>query len=95
MVEREVVHEFWRAHMHHPFGRLVDKKKRRLVRIIINMRMDDDEVGGIVRSDEPLLAVDVPFALDLAGGCFDAARVRTCIFLGDREGAAPIALNGR
>ena len=56
-------------------------------------REDHREVGDVAAGDERLLPVDHPLVTVSHGGGADVARVRAGAGLGDREAAAPSALD--
>src|SRR5579883_3325059 len=70
---------------------LVDEEERGLVRIAVDMGMDHEIVGVIAGGDEPLLAAEDVFAVDIVRAGSDEARIRACPGLGDGVGGPTLA----
>jgi hypothetical protein len=90
VLEHERVHVPRRPHEGHAGQRLVDEEHRRLRRIVVDMCVDEEEVGDVTRRHVPLRAVDHPAVAVAHGRGLDHRRVGARAGLGDRVGVASL-----
>src|SRR6266702_3539941 len=65
------------------------------VRTTVQLGLEEREVGGVVRGDVPLDAVQQVAVTVPAGGCLDRRHVGARALLGDRVALLPLAPHGR